>query len=53
MLITAMADVSVGSQCFPPKSGVGQLPVFMQEELMLLRTFQESKTSRFHFSCKY
>lgn len=53
MLITAIADVSVGSQCFPPKSWAEQLPLFMQEELMLSRTSQESKTSRFHFSCKY
>lgn len=52
MLITAIADVSVGSQCFPLRSWIEPLPFIAQEELMFLRTSPESKTSRFHFSCK-
>lgn len=52
MLVTAIADVSAGSLCFPLRSWIEPLPFIAQEELTFLRTSPESKTSRFPFACK-
>lgn len=49
MLITAMAHVSVRFQCFSPESQAEQLPLFMQEKLMHMRTSRKARHLNFIF----